>query len=204
MARFLLLALLAALCGCRDKQAASVSKDRPSWESVAKGYEVEGAWPVLGQGRGHIRITEDSGDGRLFDFALGVGPCQDWSAAKAGVKRFWGWGDAAEEDTANPDGDSPPRPQRLRAAPHVREMSLVLDGKPVQIPEAAYVDLVDLRVGRGMRLLYADGPRYLLYLDGSDAGESYRVKYTIENCRIVKREIWHGEFPEVGPEVITF
>ena len=49
-----------------------------------------------------------------------------------------------------------------------------------------------------------NGSRILLYMEGADAGESYRVKFTIQDNRIMKREIWAGEFPEYGPEVSTF
>jgi hypothetical protein len=179
--------LVIALSGCGKHE---VRETVPTaWESLAKGYKVEGSRPVLGRGR-QIRKTEESTEGRLFDFSLSVGPVVGWSDAKAKVTHFWGWG--AATDATN----------LLRQAEHVLEVSLILDGKPVHIPEAAYVDLIDLR--SGTRPVWIHGSHFLLYLEGADAGESYRVRFMIENHRIVKREIWPGEFPELGPVVTTF
>ena len=78
-----------------------------------------------------------------------------------------------------------------------------MGSEPVNIPESSYVDLVALRVGED-HFLWKDGSRLLLYLEGADAGESYRAKFTIEEGQIVKREIWAGQFPEFGAEVKIF
>ena len=82
-------------------------------------------------------------------------------------------------------------------------MSLTLGSEPVCIPASSRIDLVELCIGRE-HFLWKDGARVLLYLEGVDAGESDRTKFTIEEGKIAKREIWSGPFPEFGVEVKTF
>ena len=62
-------------------------------------------------------------------------------------------------------------------------MSLTLGSEPVYIPASSYVDLVELRIGRG-HFLWKDGAHVLLYLEGADAGESYKTKFTIEEGKL--------------------
>ena len=205
MARVLLLVLLASLYGCsgkhlffatQDLSSASTSSTptspAPTWESMAEGYvEANTSW-IFGSG-GYTHVRENTEDGQLFDFVLKVGLPTEWTPAKERVDRFWGFGIDPIDD----------EPERIRSAQHVLEMSLMLGTESVYIPESCYVDLVDLRVDMNYFLKKdEDGARVLLYLEGADAGESYRAKFTIEEGQIVKREIWAGPFPEFGAEVL--
>ena len=181
------LILMACLCvSCERVEEPTAGDSYPSWESMAEGYVEENASPVFGSSK-YTHLRESTADGQLYDFVLQVGPLTDVSDANAAVKNFWGWG-----------FDDKEYPEAVWAARHVLKMSLAVDGKKVKIPEAAYVDLIDLRVDRSKRLLWRDESRFMLYLEGSDAGESYRLKFTIENTKVIKREVWAGEFPEMG------
>jgi hypothetical protein len=169
---------------------------------MAKGYrepKAQSVWEWNGRAeRFHIR--DGHGEGHVFEYTLAVGPYHDLPAEKASIEYYWGAG--TKEGYRDPIDESTWE-DSLKRRLHVQEISLVLDGQPVQIPKAAYIDLVDLHVGTP-GLLRGEGPRYFLYVGGSDAGESYMGKFTIEDYRVTKREIWAGEFPEFGPEVVTF
>ena len=190
MIRLALLALLIGLYSCSGNYAF----DAPPWESMAEGYIEEDALPILGSGT-YTHMRENTEDGQLYDFVLEVGAPTKWSEAKAQVARFWGWSDL---NAPNPELE------RLRSAQHVLEISLTLGTDPVHIPEAAYIDLIALRLDSCCRFLKEDDGVVFLYLEGGDAGGSYEVKFTIEDSKVVKREIWPGPFPEKGPEVMTF
>jgi hypothetical protein len=48
------------------------------------------------------------------------------------------------------------------------------------------------------------GEDLLVHFDGSDAGEGYHGYFVVQRFRVVRREIWHAEFPELGPEIKHF
>ena len=195
MIRMILLALLIGLYSCSGNDTfGNDAFEAPPWESMAEGYIEEDALPIFGSG-GYTHIRESTEDGQLYDFVLEVGSPTEWSEAKVQVVRFWGWSDL---NAPNPELEL------LRSAQHVLEMSLTLGANPVYIPESAYNDLIALRVDSNQHLLVEDGDRVFLYLEGADSGGSYKVKFTIEDSKVVKREIWGGAFPEKGPEVMTF
>lgn len=61
--------LVVSLAGCSRHEVGETAPR--SWESLAKGYVVEGSYPVFGRDR-YVRKTEESADGRLFDFVLAL------------------------------------------------------------------------------------------------------------------------------------
>lgn len=190
MIRLPLLALLLGLCSCSGNHTFDVLL----WENRAEGYIEENALPILGSGI-YTHIRENTEDGQLYDFVLEVGAPTQWSEAKAQVARFWGWSDL---NAPNPELE------RLRSAQHVLEMSLTLGTDPVYIPETTYIDLIGLRLDSCCRFLKKEDDVVFLYLEGGDAGGSYEAKFTIEDGKVVKREIWWAPFPEDDPEVMTF
>lgn len=178
---------------------------RPTpWSDMAKGYVVESAEPLLPywEQTTTITIAKQTKDGRSFQFSMKVGPLDTLTPEKTDAEYLWGWGDPKRE-AKDPMGIMSSEDQ-LRRARHVHDLSLSVGGRVVHIPKSAYVDLIDLYVYPHWCFLRADGDRLLLDLKGSDAGESYRVRFTIRDHRLVKREIWRGEFPEMGPDVKTF
>jgi hypothetical protein len=91
----------------------------------------------------------------------------------------------------------------LNVAEFIHEMQLSINGKPVDVPGAAIADLVGVRIGRS-HFLWERGNDQVLLLEGADAGESYEARFTIRGNRVVEREAWHGEFPEMPHEIRKF
>ena len=182
--------LILLIMGCEKKENQTVPAYNQPWESMAKGYEEENANRVWGY-RKYTHISEYDQDGQLYDFVLHTGPLEDLPSEKYQIDKFWGWG-----------GDT--KPPKTIYASHVLELSLSLNEKPVSFPQKAYIDLIDLRVGGRYSLLKKNNSYHFLYLLGSDAGESYRVKFTIEDNKLIKREIWYGEFPDWDADVTMY
>lgn len=194
-----------AFVGCDKEEGSTKPQPPPRWSDMAKGYVVESAEPLLPywEQTTTITVAKQTKDGRSFQFSMRVGPLETLTPEKTNAKTLWGWGDPKRE-VKDPEGIMSSE-EILRRARHVLDLSLSVGGRVVHIPKSAYVDLVDLRVYLDRDFFRrADGGRLLLDLEGADAGESYRVRFTIRDHRLVKREIWPGEFPEWGPYVKTF
>lgn len=133
-------------------------------------------------------VKAETPSGKSFEFVLKTGPLKAFTEQQKKVKYFWGWG-----------GDELD-PSRMELT---HEMKLVWNGKNIPIPEEAFADLEDLRIGMN-HFMWEGGGYFVLLLEGSDAGEIYDVKMIFRDNKLLRREITHGEFPEMPPEVKTF
>lgn len=195
MIRFLCLFLIlsgSTLTGCRGQtHSEQTAISRPAWEDMAPSYRIENQRPMYlrGERRKTLSVINHDQSASGYELTLRTGKARQLSEDKLDQQRFWGWVGESPEMT---------RQYLATAANHVLELSLRLDGRAVEIPKEATIDLLDFRISR-RNFLWTAGDFVYFYFEGADAGASYKGRFTIKEHRLIKREIWPGEFPEMGP-----
>lgn len=187
MNRLIVVYLCLVLPGC-------TSKATPTPAPFENGDPQATAPPVTEQVFGFpdptsstIVVRQRNGE-KSFEFSLTTGPFKTLPDPFRSVQCFWGWGGLVSDPTA---------------AEFTHEMRLKINGKPIDIPVAAFADLIDLRIGNNT-LLWERGTEQIIHLEGSDAAEAYEVRFVIRGNRVVEREVWAGEMPENPHEIRKF
>jgi hypothetical protein len=135
-------------------------------------------------------VSGITADGRSVRVTLTTGRADGvWLRKASGVTSLWGAEDDRPEDLLDHD--------RV-----VWDLTVEVGGRPWSVPEEAYLDLVDLRL-RGVKQANRSGETVVRF-DGSDAFASYHGFFALEAAGVLRREVWHGEFPESGRELSRY
>jgi hypothetical protein len=163
--------------------------DSVSWKKYAKGYHIDDEEEISSSNQ-TIYVSQSTEGDLPYTFVLKVGILPSITETKGEIAYFWGWGMAyvGVDD--------------WQSLFHVLEFSLALKGKPVEVPEYFQDDLLDLFVQESSFLRRHDD-KVLLYLSGGYGDEGYRVRFTIEDHKMVKREVWLSSSPQQGPDVLN-
>lgn len=88
----------------------------------------------------------------------------------------------------------------------IQKLKIVRKGKDIRIPFDALNDLVSPNdvTARSFQIDAKNESIWYFTIDGADAGESYKMRMTFEKEKLVKREVWAGEFPEFGAVVTNY
>lgn len=179
------------LVACDQPIASSTAAPAPPGRSGIDGFVPPGATCMGNLYR--KTVLEGYGPGSTkYEFTLNTGPLSELPPDKTAATHLWGWG--------NPESER----DLLPRAAHVVEFKLSVEGQPVSIPREAIVDLINLRPDFEVGPVIEVRPAVFVCCRGGDAGESYFVRFTVQDGRLAQRDVWHGEFPEAGPTTTKY